>query len=679
MTDAAVAAAPADPFLTAPSSATRRLARAMLLGAFAWAGLVLSGPFLVAEWIVGDIAYHRGVASTMIGAAWQGEGPFVGLLTYYGGLYPLLVGRLASAIDVPFDLVLSVLSWPFGLVWPAACWWLARRIWPGQPLPVACFVLLATVTAPFTHRVLLWVDSPLASAQDVAPLFPRDVALILLVVALGFVLDGRRRARVVGIGLSIGGIVLVHLQMALLAGFLVSVLAIAQSVRRRERGPLLELVAAGALALLVSAWWWIPRVAAAVASRGLWLGGYPGAPPFRLGPDNVFMAFGVMAVLALLGLAVLAARSRPFPRELAPFLLCVVVLLPLVVVDRVIGGSDLVSERRLWLIMSIPLTLLAAWTAAGIIGRLRPLSAAAAVVLVLVVPSIPGTFATAALVRDAWEPGRAGGRLFDAAAWDPMFADLLDRVERDGRHVTLTYDAYATWVWSFSGSQVPSLWLPGPFKLGFDPAVLTGTGYLERVRAQEAAFSGGLPTICVGARASGAGSVILDVRSGRLGILDSTPASPYRVDPSERSQATIRRTVGAGLTYLDNGGYDALRLALGTTWSPPFEAPPGSLVSVEWTVPVALIGPDGVTVGDLFRIEAGSGKLLAGAGLSTGFAQAAIEVGPEGGPITVTALRDSDLLRVTAFVPSEAAIRGTRQEGDGPSRFDPADLCGAGS
>lgn len=665
--------------LPAPTAATRRLARLMLVGAFAWAGLVLSGPFLVAEWIVGDIAYHRGVASTMLGAAWQGEGPFVGLLTYYGGLYPLVIGRLAGVLDVPFDLVLSVVSWPLGLVWPAACWWLGRRVWPGQPLPVACFVLLATVTAPMTHRVLLWVDSPLASAQNVAPLFPRDVALVLLVIALGFALDVSRRARVLGVGVTIGAMVLVHVQVALLAGFLMTILAVAESIRRRQHDPLLQLVAAGVLALLVSAWWWVPRLLAAIASRGLWLGGYPGAPPLRVGPENVFIAFGVVGVLALIGLAVLAARSRPFPRELGPFLLCIAALLPLVVVDRLVGGSDLVSERRLWLLMSIPLTLLAAWTAAGIIGRLGPLSAAAAVVLVLVAPSIPGTLATSGLVRDAWEPGRAGGRVFDAEAWDPLFADLLDRVERDGRHVTLTYDAYATWVWSFSGSQVPSLWLPGPVKLGFDPAVMTGIGYLERVRAQEAAFGGGLPTICAGARSSGAGSIVLDVRGGRLGLLDTTPASTYRVDPLERSRDTIRRQVAPGLTYLDNGGYDVLRLAPGTTWSPPFEAPAGSLVTVEWTVPIALIGPDGVTATDLLRVEAGSGRILAGRNLASGFASATIEVGPEGGPIAVTALRDLDLLRVTAFVPSDGVARGSRSAGEGPSRFDPDALCGPAS
>lgn len=650
----------------------------MVIGAFAWAGLILSGPFLVAGWIVGDIAYHRGVAYTMLGAAWQGEGPFVGLLTYYGGLYPMILGRITQLVGGSFDVVLSVLSWPLGLVWPAVCLWLGRRIWPDRPLPTATFVLLATITAPFTHRVLLWVDSPLASAQDVAPIFPRDVALTLLLVAIGFAISGGQRARILGVGLAIGGIVLVHLQVAILAGYIVTILALAEAWRRRDVRVLGRLVAAGMVALTVSAWWWIPRFGAAVASGGLWLGGYPGAPPLRLGPDNVFQAFGVVGVLVLFGFAVLAARPRPFPREIAPFLVWLAALLPLVLVDRLVGGSDIVSERRLWLLGSIPLMVVAAWTAAAVLIRLRPAAAVAAVLLVLVLPSVPGTVATARLVNQAWEPGRAGGRSFDAPAWDPLFADLARRVADEGRHVTLTYDAYATWVWSFSGSQVPSLWLPGPFKLGFDPEVMTGKGYLDRLRDQETAMAGGLDAICAGAGSAGAGSIVLDVEDGRLGLFDVTPASAYRVDPSERSDSTIQRGVGPGLTYLDNGGYDVLRLAPGAEWSPSFVAPPASLVAVEMTVPLILTGPDGVTTNDLLRIRVGDKVLEVGRGLPSGPARFTVEAGPLGGQIVLAGIGDADLMRVTAFVASSGSA-AVDDRADGPIRFDPVDLCRSGS
>ena len=88
--------------------------------------------------------------------------------------------------------------------------------------------------------------------------------------------------------------------------------------RGRLIAPVLDVVASGVVSLAVSAWWWIPRVFAAIQSKGLWLGGFPGAPPLRLGIDNVFEAFGVIAVLALLGVTVLAAR-RPLPGRMAPF------------------------------------------------------------------------------------------------------------------------------------------------------------------------------------------------------------------------------------------------------------------------------------------------------------------------------------------------------------------------
>ena len=48
----------------------------------------------------------------MLGAAWQGEGPYVGLLSYYGGLYPMAFGGLAGLLGVSFDLALSIADSP---------------------------------------------------------------------------------------------------------------------------------------------------------------------------------------------------------------------------------------------------------------------------------------------------------------------------------------------------------------------------------------------------------------------------------------------------------------------------------------------------------------------------------------------------------------------------------------
>ena len=655
-----------------PEDQQRRLARALLIVAAGWAVIVGSNLFQVSSWIVGDIAYHRGVAYTMQGAAWQGEGPLVGLLSYYGGLYPLVLGALARLAQEPFDLVLSVVSWGAALLWPLACWWTGRRIWPGRPLAVAIFVLLAVTAAPFTNRVLIWVDSPLVSAQNAFPLYPRDLALVLLVVAVGCTLASSRRARVAGVGLAAGGIIVIHLQIALLTGWLLVAWAGVVAVRERSWRPLGEVAGAGLVALAVSASWWIPRAAATIESGGLLLGGFPGAPSLRLGPLDAAMAFGVIALYGLLGLAVLAAR-RPVPGRIALFLVWMVAFVPLVLVDRLVDGSDLVSERRIWLLVSIPLTVLAAAAVTMIVGRLR-LAVAAAVLAILVVgPSIPGTVATARLVRDAWEPGRAGGRVFDAVTWDPILADLNRRVQAEGHHEAITYDGYAAWVWSLSGAQVPSLWLPGPFKLGFDPGALTGVSYLDRLRAQESAFRDGRAAICDFTRAFDGGSIVLDTVDGLVGLRDVTPASADRVDPRDRSADTIERDLGGGLSYVDLGGLDVIRMEPGAVWRPPFRSGEAQRLAVEYLAPLPPPGEQAIPpTTPLLEIETGGATVPIGAGSLPGWARAVVPVDGVDEGTAIRALAAVDLVRVTAFEPLPGVSLPAR---DGPIRLDPDQLC----
>lgn len=655
-----------------PEGQVRRLAAGLLAVAFAWALIVGSNVFQVSSWIMGDIAYHRGVAYTMQGAAWQGEGPYVGLLSYYGGLYPMVFGGLARLLGVSFDLALSVGSWGLALLWPLACWWTGRRIWPGRPLATSLFVLLAVVAAPFTNRGLVWVDSPLASAQNGFPVYPRDLALVCLMVALGFALSSSSRGRVLGVGVAVGGMVLVHLQIALLTAWLLVAWAVVQAVRSRTPRPFLELAGAGALALAISAWWWVPRVAATITSGGLLLGGYPGSPSLRLGPAEFVMAFGVVAIYALLGLAILAAR-RPLPGRMSLFLVWIVAFLPLVLVDRLVGGSDILSERRVWLLVSIPLTVIAAAAVTMIAARLRAGAFVALLVVVVILPSVPGTVASVRLVADAWDPGRAGGRVFDAKAWDPIFSDLTRRVRADGHHVAITYDAYEAWVWSFSGAQVPSLWLPGPFKLGFDPARLTGVSYLDRLRAEEAAFVGGLPAICDFSAAYHADSILLDVEAGMVGLRDVTPASAYRVDPRERSAQTIERDLGGGLTYIDRSGLDVLHMTTGSRWQPPFRDAEARLLAVEIAVPGPPPGtPARKTTAPLIEIDTGTGRIPFGAGLEPGWARVVVPVSGVGDQVAIRALGDVDLVRVTAFEPLPGV---TLPVDHGPVRLEPDALC----
>jgi hypothetical protein len=652
----------------------RRLTPVLVGLAIATALLVGSNGFQVAAWTGGDLAYHRGVALTMLGGNLQGEGPYRGLLTYYGGLYPLVLGWLTGLTGRPFDTVLSVVSWLGALAWPVALWLLGRRVWPGDRFAVACFVFLGTVAAPLTHRGPVWVNSVLASSQVAFPLYPRDVALTLLVVGAWTALGTAARLRVWLTGLVLGLIVLFHLQIAAIGAGLLGAWRAWEAVRGRSLRPIVELVAAGLTALVVAGPWLVPRAAAALASGRLLLADYPGTPIFRLGVDNAVAAFGVAGLLGGLGLLVLVAR-RPLPGRVEPFAVWFVGLGALGLLDRVLPGFDLVSERRMWLLGSIGLLVVASAVAVAIVRRLPRAWAGLFLAGVLVLPAVPATVAVGLSVREAWEPGRAGGRSWDIGAWEAIRSALTARVRARGGETVATYDAYGTWVWSFSGAQVVAAWLPGPFKLGFDPAVLTGHGQTERWPDVATAFGDGRVGVCRLAAEYGAGSILLDEAEAAtaagplplLGWYDATPAAAYRVEPAARTEATIDRPVGPGLRYLDLGIRDVLELAPGARWAPGWSA--ADVVGVALEIETA------ATSGPALRIV-GSGAPSGALEVRTGGASTGGEIGsdePEGGgpalraarlvvPVggwrpdwAIEALVPLRLVRATGFVPTAVA------------------------
>jgi hypothetical protein len=567
-----------------------RLAPLLLALAVGAALLIGSNGFQIAAWTGGDLAYHRGVALTVLGGDPQGQGPYAGLLTYYGGLYPLVLGWLAALTGQPFDTVLSLVSWLGALAWPAVLWLLGRRVWPNDRFAVALFVLLGTIAAPLTHRGPVWVNSVLASSQIAFPLYPRDVAMTLLVAGAWAALGSTARLRVGLTGLLLGLIVLFHLQIAVVGVGLLVVWRGWEALRGRSAGPLLELVGSGLVALAIAAPWLAPRATAALASGRLLLADYPGTPIFRLGPENAIAAFGVVGLLGSLGLLVLAA-GRPLPGRVGPFAVWFVGLGALGLLDRALPGFDLVSERRLWLLASVGLLVVAAATAVVVVRRLAPRWAILFVLGVLVLPAVPANVAVGLSVRQVWEPGRAGGRAWDVGAWETIWSALSARVRARGGETVVTYDAYGTWVWSFSGAQVVAAWLPGPFKLGFDPAVLTGYGQVERWRDLALGFAGGRAGVCGLAAEYGAGSLLLDVETSGvlsaapgqvpIGWYDATPAAGYRVDPAARTAATIDQIVGPGLRYRDLGIRDVLELTPGARWSPGWAGPDVAGVAIE--------------------------------------------------------------------------------------------------
>lgn len=552
----------------------------ILLAATAiFALVVLTAGFYRSNWMLGDIAYHRGVAYTMQAGLLQGEGPFAGLTTYYGGLYPLGLGLIAGSR--PFDTVLSVVSWPASLLIPMALLLLGTRLWGRDRLAIALFVFLGTIAAPLhSDRNLVWVDSVLPMGSAFWPLYPRDVALSLLIAGLWSATSDRRFVRVGLTGVAVGLTATLHAQMALLLSWFIVVYFVGRCFERRSVIPLVEGTAAAGIALIVSAWWWVPRVTALQAG-GLLLADYPGREAMRLAPVSFIQAFGVIGILSIFGMALLAALWR-LHRSWRIVAVWLAAFLPLILVNRAFPSIELFTERRIWLVASIGLVALAANVAVLIAralprraGRLTlPRAAGAwAVATVIVIMSVPGTIATARVMRGSWVPGNLGSATVDAPRWLGVTAELHRTVQAHGPTILGTYDAYEVWAWSFTGAQVPSAWLPGPIKLGFDPKDLTGSGYLDRVRRVENAFDAGRIGICSLRQSDGMGAVLLEASGGLVGSYDRTIASPFRVEPRDRTEATIQRTVGPGMTYVDQNSWDMLRLDLGAVVSLPWHDP----------------------------------------------------------------------------------------------------------
>ena len=135
--------------------------------------------------------------------------------------------------------------------------------------------------------------------------------------------------------------------------------------------------------------------------------------------------------------------------------------------------------------------------------------------------------------------------------------ELRDGVIEHGHVQVVAPDGDADFIWTESGAQPFSLWLPGSIKLGFDPKAETGIGYLERVRRSEAAFHDGLGGLCRLARADAA-EIVLRHDGPLLGAYDVRPSAPYRNGPEHRTAASLQRDVAPYIVYDDRNQSEVL-------------------------------------------------------------------------------------------------------------------------
>ena len=181
----------------------------------------------------------------------------------------------------------------------------------------------------------------------------------------------------------------------------------------------------------------------------------------------------------------------------------------------------------------------------------------------------------AELARGAAHPGHRRpplGRklerpeLFADADWEPVLSELRDDVVDRGHVPVVAPDGDADFIWTESGAQPFSLWLPGSIKLGFDPKAETGLSYLERVRRSEAAFHEGLPGLCRLARDRRRRDRAPPRRARSSGTCDVRPSARYRNRArSTAPRASLHANVAPFIVYDDRNPSEVLIVFPGAT------------------------------------------------------------------------------------------------------------------
>jgi hypothetical protein len=642
------------PRLALPPRVARWMPAAVVLATLLFALVVQSAGFARSSWMMADLAYHRGVAYTMQGGDVQGQGPYAGLLTYYGGLYPLFLAFAGLVSHSSFDEIVTVVSWVATLIWPLALIALGWRLFPRRPWAIAAMVVIGTVAAPLTRsRDVQWVDSVLPSGSSFWPIFPRDIAIVLLVLAVLALLSERRIVRILVVGGLLGLTLLFHAQLGLLGAWFATAWTAWRAIRERDWRRLGEPIAMAIVAAAITAWWVLPRGLAAVMSGSLILADLPTRGILRLDPIGFVLDFGALGLLGLLAIAMVRRpTTAPLAREVG--LAWVVAFAPFVVVDRLWTGIDLFSERRIWLLIGIGFPILATVALLDVARwiderprrvRVPGAAVAAGLVAALVASSIPATAATVRMARDQWKEGSVAGERVDVVAWGAAMAALRDRVTTGSHPVVATYDGIAAWVWSFSGASVADTWLPGFIKLGFDPGRVAGVGQLERNQLLTDGFDRGLPGICSLRSPLRADTFLLETRDGLLGTFAHSFGAAYRVAPKDRDVASTNRVVGDGLGYVDIGTFDALKVTAGTTITVPWSSRRIRRVDLVVRTPT---GP----LDDVLVVRAGGQRLkLLGTvrnGPTVRYSYAATGVQPG---LEIKALRTASLVRAVGFQP----------------------------
>jgi hypothetical protein len=215
---------------------------AALLGVLALAALLIQGGVFVQKtWLwTGDTIYHRAVMAEVQAGEILPGGPYAGLPAFYSPLFHYMAAAIGALARIELTEAIRVISIVFAPLTPLAAYWLARVLGldRASALVGAFFSTFAGAIKTTEDRV--WVDALFVGQHNFFPVFPRDIAFLLLPIGLGGVyrgvVDGWRPGGVVA-GLAVGLMILAHTQTAVFAAPLIAIYLGLGLVPRRDLRP----------------------------------------------------------------------------------------------------------------------------------------------------------------------------------------------------------------------------------------------------------------------------------------------------------------------------------------------------------------------------------------------------------------------------------------------------------
>jgi len=547
-----------------------------LLAAIALAAMLIQGGVFVHKtWLwTGDTIYHRAVMAEIQSGELLPGGPYAGLPAFYSPLFHYLAAAIGLVARIELTEAIRVLSIVFAPLTPLAAFWLARVLGldRASALVGAFFSTFAGGLRQSEDRV--WVDALFVGPHNFFPVFPRDIAFLLLPLGLGLVyrdvVQGWRPGAWLA-GLAFGLMILAHTQTAVFAAPLLAIyLGLVVLLRRDLFRPALRVSAiTSAVTLGVSAFWWVWQLWAILASGSFGVAMPAYRVPVTLALDEFPAEFGVFLVLGPLGIWLVARRFWR-DRDLAMLLLLVWFWVPvLLALFRPTGfpGGDTFFPRRLWQFGSQPLVLMAGLAlVAGILRpfRLRGPVALAVVATVALAASVPASVGTARRVAEFWnEPAFADG-VWDLGGNFALGPYLAAEARAQGPRTVLAPTPEATLIWYYAGQKVVYLHPTAAIKLAFDVARMTGHGEAERKADLATAYAGDPSELARVASKYDVRYVVLKQHGGRLGGVD-LPAHALQPDGDVQGRGDGRLTDTNHYQYLQLNPNDRVQFQI---WSP---------------------------------------------------------------------------------------------------------------